>query len=179
MTISANLRLNKRSVLCGAFASMVFVFSTTALSRNVTLRHNIAFAMSITTEVTATVNLDTDQDGAPNSWEVANGLDPLYPIDGLLDFDNDGIVNAYEFVDKTDPNDPASFRLNSYQHNLENHPESFRNLFEFWNHLYMGYPISVKSKFMLLTKRNRFKSFGIMQIANEIDGLRANVIGAK
>ena len=34
---------------------------------------------------------DSDNDGMPDGWEVANGLDPTDPWDALLDMDGDGL----------------------------------------------------------------------------------------
>jgi hypothetical protein len=57
---------------------------------------------------------DTDFDGLPNAWEVANGLDP--DDDGSVDLNNgasgdpdgDGASNLREFQFGTDPQDPDS-----------------------------------------------------------------------
>lgn len=49
---------------------------------------------------------DADNDGMPDEWEVANGLDPLTD-DSLLDDDvggGDGRSNLQEYLDGTDPN---------------------------------------------------------------------------
>ncbi len=45
---------------------------------------------------------DTDEDSMPDSWELANGLDPNID-DAHLDYDNDGISNLDEFLGGTDP----------------------------------------------------------------------------
>jgi hypothetical protein len=44
-----------------------------------------------------TVLADTDRDGMPDAWEIANGLDPNNPADALEDADQDGYTNLEEF----------------------------------------------------------------------------------
>ena len=50
--------------------------------------------------------VDSDKDGMPDWWEVANGLDPLNPADAVLDNDHDGFTNLQEYKNGTDPNVP-------------------------------------------------------------------------
>lgn len=52
--------------------------------------------------------LDCDNDGMPDSWEQAHGLNPLNPVDADLDSDGDGMRNRDEFTAGTDPTDPQS-----------------------------------------------------------------------
>ena len=42
---------------------------------------------------------DSDGDGIPDDLELANGLDPDNPIDGLEDPDRDGLTNKEELID--------------------------------------------------------------------------------
>jgi len=42
-----------------------------------------------------------------NAFELANGLDPDWPLDAAGDLDGDGLSNLDEFVGGTDPNDAA------------------------------------------------------------------------
>lgn len=48
---------------------------------------------------------DTDGDGLPDSWEIANGLDP-FVNDAALDPDSDGLKNSQELAAGTDPHNP-------------------------------------------------------------------------
>ncbi|MBI4327346.1 MAG: immunoglobulin domain-containing protein, partial [Chloroflexi bacterium] len=60
-----------------------------------------------------TVLIDTDNDGLPDSWETAHGLNPNSPPNDLSDAngdaDGDGMKNFDEYVAGTNPNDPASY----------------------------------------------------------------------
>jgi len=47
---------------------------------------------------------DTDNDGLPDDYELANGLNPNDPIDAFEDQDNDGLTALEEFNAGTDPN---------------------------------------------------------------------------
>lgn len=49
---------------------------------------------------------DNDGDQMPNDFELANGLDPDWPLDAASDLDGDGVSNLDEFIGGTDPNDP-------------------------------------------------------------------------
>ncbi len=42
--------------------------------------------------------LDTDQDGMPDDWELAHGLDPIEPSDANSDRDGDGYTNIEEYI---------------------------------------------------------------------------------
>lgn len=58
------------------------------------------------------LNLDRDNDGLPNDWELANGLNPDDPNDAALDSDSDGQKNSEEYASGTDPRNPNSvFRI--------------------------------------------------------------------
>lgn len=53
---------------------------------------------------------DTDGDGMPNSWELANGFDPFDPADADEDADQDGLPNRQEAALGTDPRDSDTDR---------------------------------------------------------------------
>lgn len=46
---------------------------------------------------------DADQDGLPDDWELALGMNPTNPFDSMTDSDGDGDSNLVEFLHGTDP----------------------------------------------------------------------------
>jgi hypothetical protein len=57
-------------------------------------------ALLSTPVTTRQAGWDTDNDGMPDVWEAAHGLNPNSSLDFKLDFDNDGYVNLQEYVDE-------------------------------------------------------------------------------
>ncbi|MBI4660504.1 MAG: lamin tail domain-containing protein [Verrucomicrobia bacterium] len=55
----------------------------------------------------APISRDSDGDGLPDEWEIANGTDPAQ-ADAEADPDNDGLTNRQEFLSGTRANDPNS-----------------------------------------------------------------------
>jgi len=51
---------------------------------------------------------DTDEGGASDLWEIANGFDENDPSDDVEDTDDDGLINTEELAQGTDPNNPDS-----------------------------------------------------------------------
>ena len=54
---------------------------------------------------------DTDNDGLPDAWEIANGLDPNDNTDAAKDADGDTQSNADEYIAGTDPQSRTSVLL--------------------------------------------------------------------
>jgi hypothetical protein len=52
------------------------------------------------------VAVDSDEDGLPDSWEIAHGLDPNDAGDASADSDGDGIPNWLEIAFGLDPHNP-------------------------------------------------------------------------
>lgn len=53
-------------------------------------------------------NADTDGDGMPDAYELANGLNPNNPADATLDADGDSQTNKAEYLAGTNPQLPGS-----------------------------------------------------------------------
>ena len=53
--------------------------------------------------------LDSDGDGIPDDWELANGLNPFDLTDAARDNDGDGLANLAEYRAGTNPNDRTSY----------------------------------------------------------------------
>lgn len=69
----------------------------------ITMNHAFDSTGNITqTTVTSSI-VDTDNDGMPDGWEQANGLNPNDPADAQLDLDNDGLLNRGEYEAGTNP----------------------------------------------------------------------------
>lgn len=56
------------------------------------------------------VPVDSDNDGMPDDWEVAHGLNPHDPSDAAADADHDGYTNLEEYLNGTDPQKFEDYR---------------------------------------------------------------------
>jgi hypothetical protein len=59
--------------------------------------------LSATIMLNSFAALDSDGDGMPDAWEIANGLNPYDPTDAGLDPDGDGLTNLQEYRLGTNP----------------------------------------------------------------------------
>jgi hypothetical protein len=69
---------------------------------------NLAGSGSLSSTAVITVLPDTDGDGTPDQWELANDLSPADAADALLDSDGDGVANRDEYLAGTDPQNAES-----------------------------------------------------------------------
>ncbi|MBW8010177.1 MAG: hypothetical protein FVQ83_02890 [Chloroflexi bacterium] len=85
--------------------------------------------------ITIFVGQDTDDDGLPDTWELAFGLDPSNPGDAALDIDSDNLLAWQEFDYGTDPSladtdgdsifDGAEINMESDPNDPDSTPESY------------------------------------------------------
>ena len=74
------------------------------LQEETSLDVNIAHSAEKTGFLSIAGALDTDEDGLPDAWEIANGLNPNNAADALLDPDGDSLNNLAEQTQGTNPN---------------------------------------------------------------------------
>jgi hypothetical protein len=70
---------------------------------------NVAGASSLSSNAVLTVLADSDHDGLPDEWEIANGFDASDTNDAILDSDGDGATNSEEYTAGTDPRNAGDF----------------------------------------------------------------------
>jgi hypothetical protein len=95
------------AALGGATNSALLLTNVQAIHEggySVVVSNSLGFAVS----EPATLTLDSDGDGLPDSWETVHGLAPNDPRDVDADADQDGLGNRQEYLAGTDPQDPQS-----------------------------------------------------------------------
>jgi len=68
-----------------------------------TIQGEYGYADHVILSLTPPENADSDNDGMPDVWEVAHGLNPYNPSDANQDADGDGLTNLQEYQYGTDP----------------------------------------------------------------------------
>jgi hypothetical protein len=70
---------------------------------------NLAGSSSLSGDAVLTVLTDSDNDGLPDEWEVAQGFNATNATEARLDSDGDGATNLEEYLAGTDPHDPQNY----------------------------------------------------------------------
>jgi len=78
--------------------------------------------------VISIAQIDQDNDGMPQSWELANGLDDNDPTDAFGDPDCDQVINLFEFQLQTGINDDSSPRI--YEVTPQTTQTEFKNIID-------------------------------------------------
>lgn len=106
------LTVNFGILAAGANTTVAVQFTPAAGSNTISGTASLLQTDTSTGNNTATFNFtvanDTDGDGIPDAYEIANGMNPNDPNDAALDFDGDGMTNLQEYRAGTDPRSASS-----------------------------------------------------------------------
>ncbi|MDD5676706.1 MAG: hypothetical protein PHW60_01785 [Kiritimatiellae bacterium] len=69
----------------------------------VKVRGQFGYADRMTASLMAPLDVDSDNDGMPDWWEIEHGFNPYDPTDASQDADGDGLTNLQEYQLGTDP----------------------------------------------------------------------------
>jgi chitinase len=89
------------STITGLQDGVTYYFAVTAYD-STGLESAFSEELAYTTKASGSGNIDSDNDGMPDEWEILHGLDPQQD-DASLDPDADGISNLQEYLGGTDP----------------------------------------------------------------------------
>jgi hypothetical protein len=99
---------------CGSLFAAGILNASPLFTRTTDIRNNVintashVYGCAVGSAVPDAVDLDDDDDGMTDTFESANGLDPLDAGDASGDPDNDGLNNVGEFNAGSNPNNPDS-----------------------------------------------------------------------
>ena len=102
-------------------------------SRSITAKGIDYFGgVSVSSAVTVSATANVDYDGMPDSWEIANYLDPNDPNDGPIDADLDGYTNLEEYQFGLDPQYPEDTDFDGMPDGWEYHNGTNINTDDSW-----------------------------------------------
>jgi hypothetical protein len=130
-------------------------------------------------DVSVTTNpfIDSDGDGIPDDYELANGLDPNNPNDANADSDGDGMSNLQEYLAGTDPHNCASaFTITSITCNGADVSVAFNSIFGKMYQVQTAADLSSNS-WSVVTGGDRIPGTGgSLQITDAGGGLRPGAV---
>ncbi|WDE06653.1 hypothetical protein SG34_007030 [Thalassomonas viridans] len=99
-TLNVDANIASHANMLNSGENIKLVLRTTGTSSIQTNLDNVSLTVT---------DIDADNDGISDEWELANGLNPADANDAVLDPDGDGATNLLEFREDTDPADASNF----------------------------------------------------------------------